>query len=117
LIREMNLFEYEARGNERVISRVADKESWRAIKETLIHNVGMSSVPVIKIEDADYNSNRVLLIKHYHEGRDLHLEYAEKTLQYLHQLWKREVILETIINEKKSLLCFTDERLVIKGLR
>jgi len=117
LIREMNLFEYEARGNERVISRVADKESWRGIKETLIHNVGMSSVPVIKIEDADYNSNRVLLIKHYHEGRDLHLEYAEKTLQYLHQLWQREVVLETTINEKKSLLCFTDDRLLIKGLR
>jgi stage V sporulation protein R len=117
LIREMNLFEYEARGNERVISRVADKESWRGIKETLIHNVGMSSVPVIKIEDADYNSNRVLLVKHYHEGRDLQLEYAEKTLQHLHQLWKREVVLETIINEKKSLLCYTDDRLVIKGLR
>lgn len=117
LIREMNLFEYEARNNERVISRVADKESWREIKETLIHNVGMSSFPVIKIEDADYNSNRVLLVKHYHEGRDLQLEYAEKTLQHLHQLWKREVVLETIINEKKSLVCYTDDRLVIKGLR
>ncbi len=117
LIREMNLIEYEARGDERVISRVDDTESWRGLKETLLHNVGMSPVPVIKIEDADYNSNRVLLIKHYHEGRDLQLEYAEKTLQHLHQLWKREVVLETIISEKKSLLCFTEDRLVIKGLR
>ena len=116
MIREMNIYEYQARGNERVVSRVADKENWREIKETLISNVGMSSVPVIKIEDADYNNNRVLFIRHYHEGRDLHLEYAEKTLQCLHQLWQRETVLETIINEKKSLLCFADDRLVIKGV-
>ncbi|MGH7775241.1 MAG: SpoVR family protein [Candidatus Binatia bacterium] len=116
LIRELNLFEYQSRGSERVISRVADKENWREIKETLIHNVGMGTIPVIKIEDADYNNNRALFLKHHHDGRDLHLEYAEKTLQYLHQLWRREVVLETVINEKKSLLCFSDDKLVIKPL-
>ncbi|MFQ5843318.1 MAG: SpoVR family protein, partial [Thermodesulfobacteriota bacterium] len=116
LIRELNLFEYQSQGSERVISRVADKENWREIKETLIRNVGMGTIPVIKIEDADYNNNRVLFLKHDHDGRDLHLEYAEKTIQYLHQLWQREVVLETVINEKKSLLCFSDDKLVIKPL-
>ncbi|MBI4524821.1 MAG: SpoVR family protein [Deltaproteobacteria bacterium] len=114
LIRELNLFEYQNRGNERVVSRVADDENWRAIKDTLIQNVGMGTIPVIKVEDADYNSNRVLFLKHDHDGRDLHLEYAEKTLQYVHQLWQRGVVLETIINEKKSLLCYADDKLVIK---
>lgn len=116
LIRELNLFEYQQRGNERVVNRVADKESWRQIKETLIRNVGMGTVPVIRIEDADYNNNRVLFLKHYHDGRDLHLEYSEKTLQYLHQLWRREVVLDTVINGKKSLLCFSVDKLVIKPL-
>lgn len=114
LIRELNLFEYQTRGGDKIISRVADAENWRAIKETLIRNVGMGTVPIIKIEDADYNNNRVLFLKHYHDGRDLHLEYAEKTLQYLHQLWGREVVLETIINDKKSLLCFANDKLIIK---
>jgi len=117
LIRELNLFEYQTRGDKKVISRVADKDNWREIKETLIRDVGVGSIPVIKIEDADYNNNRVLYIKHHHDGRDLHLEYAERTLQYLHQLWQREVVLETVINEKKSLLCFADDRLVIRGVR
>lgn len=114
LARELKLFEYQSRGSEMIISRVADKENWRDIKETLIRNVGMGTVPVIKIEDADYNNNRVLFLKHHHDGRDLHLEYAEKTLRYLHQLWGREVMLETVINEKKSLLCFSNDKLVIK---
>ena len=116
MIRELNLFEYRSQGGERIVSRVADKESWREIKETLIANVGMGGIPVIKIEDADYNNNRVLFLKHYHDGRDLHLEYAEKTLEYLHRLWGREVALETAINGKKSILCFSDDKLVIKPL-
>jgi len=116
LIRELNLFEYQSRGGEKVVSRVADKDNWREIKETLIRNVGMGTVPEIKIEDADYNNNRTLFLKHCHDGRDLHLEYAEKTLRYLHQLWRREVILETVVNDKKSLLCFSDDKLVIKPL-
>ncbi|MGH7830263.1 MAG: SpoVR family protein, partial [Candidatus Binatia bacterium] len=116
LVRELNLFEFQSRGNERVVTRVADEENWREIKETLILNVGTGSIPVIKIEDADYNKNRVLFLKHYHDGRDLHLEYGEKTLQYLHQLWGREVVLETLVNEKKSLLSFADEKLTIKPL-
>lgn len=116
LIRELNLFEYQHRGGERVVNRVADRESWGDIKETLIRNVGMGTIPVIRIEDADYNNNRVLFLKHCHDGRDLHLEYAERTLQYLHQLWRREVVLETVINEKKSLLCFSNDKLVIKPL-
>jgi stage V sporulation protein R len=116
LIRELNLFEYQSRGNDKVVSRVADEEGWQGIKETLIQNVGTGTIPVIKIEDADYNNTRSLFLKHSHDGRDLQLEYAEKTLKYLRQLWGREVLLETVINGKKSLLCFSDDRLTIKPL-
>ncbi len=116
LIRELNLFEHQSRGGDQVVSRVADEDNWRAIKETLIRNVGTGAVPVIKIEDSDYNGNRVLFLKHHHDGRDLQLEYAEKTLKYLHQLWGREVALETEINGKPSLLSFSEDKLHIKPL-
>jgi spore cortex formation protein SpoVR/YcgB (stage V sporulation) len=44
------------------------------------------------------------------------LEYAEKTLQYLWQLWNREVALQSIINERKSLLSYSDNKLTIKNV-
>ena len=53
------------------------------VKETLIKNVGMGGIPVIRVEDADYGQNRTLYLVHAHEGRDLQLEYAEKTLAYM----------------------------------
>ena len=114
LIRELNLFEYKSRGNEQVVSRVADEENWRQIKETLIQNVGTGTIPVIKIEDADYNNNRALLLKHYHDGRDLQLEYAEKSLRYLHQLWGRGVAMETLLDGQRTLLNFIDGKFSIK---
>jgi stage V sporulation protein R len=83
----------------------------------LIQSVGTGTIPVIKVEDADYNNNRGLLIKHSHDGRDLQLEYAEKTLQYLRQLWGHEVTLETVINEKPSHLCFAEGKLTIKPVQ
>ena len=115
LLRELNLFEYRTRGEDQVVSRVADKDNWREIKETLIRNVGTGTIPVIKVVDSDYKKNRVLLLKHEHDGRDLQLEYAEKTLRYLRQLWGHDVAVETVINEKPTVLTFADDKLAIKS--
>lgn len=117
LMRDMDMFQYEPRGDEMVISKVSDKESWREVKETLMKNVGMGSIPVIKIEDADHNHSRTLYMKHYHDGRDLQLEYAERTLAYIHQLWRHEVILETAVNGKKALLSYSDKGFATKPLK
>jgi stage V sporulation protein R len=114
LIRELNLFEYKRRGNDQVVSRVADEDNWRQIKETLIQNVGTATIPVIKVEDSDYLNNRTLLLKHHHDGRDLQLEYAEKTLKYVQQLWGRDVVMETLIDDRTTLLTFSDGKFIIK---
>jgi stage V sporulation protein R len=114
LIRELNLFEYRSRGNDQVVSRVADEDNWRQIKETLIQNVGTATIPVIKVEDSDYLNNRTLLLKHHHDGRDLQLEYAEKTLKYVQQLWGHDVVMETVIGDRTTLLTFADGKFVIK---
>lgn len=114
LIRELNLFEYKTRGNEQVVTRVADQDNWKQIKETLIQNVGTGTIPVIKVIDSDYKKNRTLLLKHDHDGRDLQLEYAEKTLQFIQQLWDHDVALETVIEQRPILLSFADNKLTIK---
>ncbi|MBM4257561.1 MAG: SpoVR family protein [Deltaproteobacteria bacterium] len=117
LMREMDMFQYEPRGEELVISKVSDKDSWREVKETLLKSVGLGSIPVIKIEDADHNHNRTLYTKHYHDGRDLQLEYAERTLAYLHRLWRHEVILETAVNGKRVLLSYNEKGFSTKPLK
>jgi stage V sporulation protein R len=114
LMRELNLFEYKSRGNDQVVTRVSDKDNWRQIKETLIQNVGTGTIPVIKVEDSDYKNNRTLLLKHHHDGRDLQLEYAEKTLRYVHQLWGHDVAMETVVDKSPTFLSFADDKLTIR---
>jgi stage V sporulation protein R len=116
IMEELNLFQHDKRGKERVVTRVADEENWKDLRDTLIKNVGTGSIPVIKVEDADFGRNRTLYLKHYHDGRDLQLEYAERTLKHAAALWEREVALETSINGKGSLLKMIGESMKIERL-
>ncbi len=86
LIRELDLFQYRPKGHDLVISTVADEEGWREVTNTLIANVGMNSVPVIRVEGSDSGGKRTLYLVHVHDGRDLHPEYAEKTLGFVQRL-------------------------------
>jgi spore cortex formation protein SpoVR/YcgB (stage V sporulation) len=45
------------------------------------------------------------------------LEYAERTLAYIHQLWGHEVVLETAVNGKKALLSYSDKGFATKPLK
>jgi stage V sporulation protein R len=116
IIRELELFQHEKRGKDRIITKVADDEGWEEIKENLIKNTGMGSIPVIKIDDADFGKNRTLYLKHYHDGRDLLLEYAERTLRHIRALWEREVVLETVLNGKRSLLKMQDSTMKVEKI-
>jgi stage V sporulation protein R len=98
LARELDLFQHQARGDERVVSRVADSDDWREIKQTLLQNVGLGQVPVIQVVDADFGGARTLHLAHEHDGRDLQLEYARKTLEHLQRLWGRAVQLDTVVD-------------------
>jgi stage V sporulation protein R len=114
LVRELDLFRAEPKGDDLVISHVADEEGWREVKQTLLRSVGMETVPVIRVEDADFGHARTLLLTHAHDGRDLQLEYAERTLAFVHRLWGRDVVLETVVNGKKTALTYTDRGFAAK---
>lgn len=109
LMREMDMFEYEKRGDDVVISQVSDEENWQRVKDTLIASTGMGSFPVIRIEDADYKQNRVLYLTHAHDGRDLDFGYAEKTLAHIYQLWGREILLETNVQGSGYVFSYGDD--------
>lgn len=109
LARELDLFAYQPKGDELVVTRVADDEGFEEVRQTLIRNVGMNTVPVIVVVDADFGGNRTLLLRHEHDGRDLHLESAEKTLGHVHFLWQREVVLETWVEGQKMHLCYGEK--------
>ena len=105
----LNLFELEDRSGKKVVRNIADKEGWGSVRNALLKNVGMNSIPVIKVDDADFGNRHCLYLVHSHDGRDLNLEYAEKSMACLKQLWQGEVVLETILGDEKILLIYGEE--------
>ncbi len=98
LMRNLDLFEYQAEGEDLVARRISDPDGWARVKEILLQQVGMGAVPVIRILDADVDRSGILLLKHEHDGRDLELEYARRTLEHVQGLWGRAVLLDTVVD-------------------
>ncbi len=115
LMRELDLFQYEPKGDDLVVTQVSDSESWQEVKATLLRSVGTGSIPVIRVTDADAGGNRTLYLVHEHDGRDLLREYAEKTLAHIHRLWGRDVALETRTGAKRTILRYGESGFSAKG--
>lgn len=117
MMRQLDIFRYEPTGDELVVSHVADQEGWREVKETLLRSVGTATIPVIRVEDADHGHTRTLLLHHVHDGRDLQLDYAERTLAFVHRLWGRDVLLDTLVNGKRSHLTYGEKGFAAKPVK
>ncbi len=115
---ELDIYQHEEGDENRVITKISDEEDWKEVRETLIKNVGVSTIPVIKIIDANYKGQRELVLKHEHDGRDLYQEYTVKTIEYIQKIWRRKVYLFTVEDDEKVLYKCTHnkiDRAVIKG--
>jgi stage V sporulation protein R len=104
LCRELDLFTWRPRGEHLVVDQVSDEESWEEIRNALLRQVATGGMPSLKIKDADYKGARGLYLIHEHDGRDLDIANAEKTLGHLRFLWGGKVFLETRLKNKPALL-------------
>ncbi len=102
LVDELDLYLYERHGNEWVIV----EKDWEKVRDGLLNEMTNFGNPTIVVEDGDYRRSRELYLVHRHEGRDLDTVYAEKTLQYMYQIWGRPVHLETIVEGDRVLLSY-----------
>jgi stage V sporulation protein R len=102
LVDELDLYLYRLEGDKWVIV----EKDWEVVRDTILTSMTNFGQPYIVVEDGDYRRGRELYLKHCHEGDDLDLEYADKTLKYVHQLWSRPVHLETIVEGKKTVLSY-----------
>src|SRR5215467_833911 len=95
LCEELDLFVYKLLDDEEWT--ITDKK-WERVRNQLVGNMTNFGFPYIEVADGDYDGNRELYLKHKHEGVDLDVKYARKTLEYVQKLWGRQVHLETILD-------------------
>ena len=101
LMEKLNLLSYQVDTKDVFVDQLVNDESWKNIKQLLIRDVGMGSIPTIRIIHADYEDSRFLYQKHDFDGRNLDKEYTQKTLEYEYYFWGRPIYLETATYRKK----------------
>jgi stage V sporulation protein R len=106
LVEELDLYLYRLEGDRWVIV----EKDWEVVRDTILTGMTNFGQPYIVVEDGDYRRGRELYMRHCHEGDDLDLDYADKTLRYVYQLWRRPVHLDTIVDGKKSVLSYEGQK-------
>jgi stage V sporulation protein R len=97
LCRELNLFQYHKQhSSDYIVTEISDEVGWEKIRDTLVMNVGMNGIPVIKV--IDISSANILDMVQEQDGRELLLDYAKQTLRYVARLWGNKVRLHVKVN-------------------
>jgi stage V sporulation protein R len=99
LCRELNLFSYSFHQQEGYnrITEVSGEDSWRTVRDDLIKNVGLNSIPVILVKELQRDGT--LILEHEHDGRDLELSEANKVFEHINDLWQGNVRFTTVIED------------------
>ena len=102
LVEELDLYLYRLEGDRWVIV----EKDWEVVRETILSSMTNFGQPYLVVEDGDHRRNRELYLKHCFEGQELDLDYADKSLRYVHRLWGRAVHLETIAEGRPIVMSY-----------
>jgi stage V sporulation protein R len=106
LIEELDLYLYRKEDDEWVIV----EKNWERIRDGICASMTNFGYPYLTVNDADFNRNSELLLRHHFEGKELDVPYAEKTLEYLYYIWSRPVHLDTVYDERAIRLSYDGEK-------
>jgi len=81
-----------------------ESRTFEAVKQKLLFALTNSGNPIIYVEDANHENRGELLLRHDHQGIDLHRDHAESVLSSLQRIWRRPVQIQTFVEGKPTLL-------------
>jgi stage V sporulation protein R len=108
LVRDLDLFLFRLEGEEWTVS----EKEWERVRDGLVDSLSSFGHPLITVQDGNHGGARELYLLHHHDGRDLDVPYAERTLEHLHRIWGRPVHLETLIGGTRALLTADGDQIV-----
>jgi len=76
------------------------------IKQQLLDGLTNHGRPFIYVVDGNYKNRGELYLKHKYQGVELKLDYARDTLVNLQRLWGRPVYIESVVDDKTTVLSF-----------
>lgn len=98
LAQDLGLFSWSEKKDKYSVDEISDEEGWKKVRHALCSTVGDARLPVIKV--IELFSDGKLILQHEHDGRDLDLDHADKTVGHIKTLWGHDVILDTVVENE-----------------
>ena len=97
MIKRLDMYSYAQEEVDGERAWVVQETDWRKVRDTLLDSTTNFGLPLIFVEDGDFNHRGELLLKHSYDGKSLDIEYVERTLSYLCKIWGRPVHLDSFL--------------------
>jgi len=85
---------------------VIESRDFEKIKQRILFGLTNSGRPWIYVVDGNYRNRGELLLRHQHNGIDLRQDWANDVLTNIQFIWGRPVNLQTIVENKPTLLTY-----------
>lgn len=109
LVKKLDMYTYKLEEVNGEPMWVVQETDWHKVRDSLLDSMTNFGIPVLFVEDGDYKRRGELLLKHEFDGKQLDLDYTERTLKYIHLIWKRPVHVQTVYEEVPMLLTYNGE--------
>lgn len=83
-----------------------ESRDFAEIKQRLLFSLTNFGKPWIYVVDGNHRNRGELLLRHEHNGTDLKLKEAQDVLSNLQFIWSRPVHLQTVVDNKPTMLSF-----------
>lgn len=96
LVKRLDLYTYKLEEvNGDLVWRIQETD-WEKVRDALLDSMTNFGVPVVTVEDGDYERRGELYLKHHYDGKPLDMEYTTRALRNIYTIWGRPVHLETV---------------------
>jgi stage V sporulation protein R len=109
LVKRLDLYTYKREDVDGEERWVVQTTNWEEVRDAMLVGMTNFGVPIIRVEDGDYERQGALYLKHAYDGTEIDLDYAEKVLRAIYRLWGRPVHLETVFDGDRTRLSFDGE--------
>ncbi len=95
LMEELELYLYLEKDRGTHYDSVVEETDWQTVKRLLVRSLMNSGAPRVRVVDGNYRASLQLYLAHEFEGLTLQEDYCLRTLEHIHRLWRRPVLLES----------------------
>lgn len=107
LVHREDLYLFQKKGRD---YKIVDKE-WETIRDQLVTMRVNGGFPYLQVVDGDYMRAGEMYVKHSFEDTELDLQYLERVLPYIFQIWGRPVHMETRVEEKEVVFSYDGKKM------